>query len=242
MAYIWDATAGLRVIRGFGREAHESQRFGERSERVRTTFVRMQVLAGVVGPITQVATVAMIGSILAVAALRGDDMATLAGFLAIAYRMQPRVSAMLQARTQLRGMEAPVDEIAACLKVPPSDVPSATEAYTGLQRGLVLQNISARYPQAQQPALIDITCTIPFGSVTAVAGYSGAGKSTLVALLLRFIKPESGQILVDGVEIERIRPADWHRRIAFVERVLEALLVAEGDAVAEGQHVATVRA
>jgi subfamily B ATP-binding cassette protein MsbA len=125
---------------------------------------------------------------------------------------------MLQARTQLRGMEAPVDEIAACLKVPPSDVPSATEAYTGLQRGLVLQNISARYPQAQQPALIDITCTIPFGSVTAVAGYSGAGKSTLVALLLRFIKPESGQILVDGVEIERIRPADWHRRIAFVEQ------------------------
>jgi ATP-binding cassette, subfamily B, bacterial MsbA len=91
-------------------------------------------------------------------------------------------------------------------------------AFPGLRRAIVLEGVSARYPNAERPALHDISCTIPFGQVTAIAGYSGAGKSTLVALLLRFIEPERGRVLIDGVPLERIAPESWHRRIAFVEQ------------------------
>ena len=63
-----------------------------------------------------------------------------------------------------------------------------------------------------------MSCGFPLGAVTAVAGYSGAGKSTLVACCYASSRPNSGRILIDGVPLAEIDPAQWHRRIAFVEQ------------------------
>ncbi len=219
MAYVWDALGGLRVIRGFGREAHERRRFAESSGRVRDIFIRLKTLSGIVGPITQMMTVGMVAVILGIAIVRGDQVATLVGFLAIAYRMQPRVSAILAARTKLRSLAASVAEIEAALaEAPSNEVAGHARAFQGLQRGVVIEGVWARYPNAERPALVDISCAFPYGKVTAVAGYSGAGKSTLVALLLRFIEPERGRILIDGAPLSEIEAEHWHRRIAFVEQ------------------------
>jgi len=80
------------------------------------------------------------------------------------------------------------------------------------------ENVSARYPKGERAALNGVSCTFPFGAVTAVAGYSGAGKSTLVALLLRFMSPTTGRILVDGIPLPDIDPVQWNQRVAFVEQ------------------------
>jgi ATP-binding cassette, subfamily B, bacterial MsbA len=249
MAYVWDALAGLRVIRGFGREAHERVRFSESSGRVSRIFVRLGIVSGLVGPITQLMTVAMVGTILGMAILRGDPVTTLVGFLAIAYRMQPRVSGILSARTTLRSLDASVAEVEKAVSEA-SPAPRPVQPFRGLRRGVVIENVSARYPKAERPALHDISCTFPYGQVTAVAGYSGAGKSTLVALLLRFIEPEHGRILIDGVPLSEIEPESWHRRIAFVEQnaflfnasVRENIgygdLTADLDAVREAARIA----
>ena len=224
MAYVWGALGGLRVIRGFGREEHERARFTQSSGRVRDVFIRLQILSGVVGPMTQVLTMAMIGALLAIAILRGDPFSTLVGFLAIAYRMQPRISWILQARTKLRGLEASITAIEESLAAQTTGqrvgqvVEEGTEGFAGMRRGVIFEDVSARYPNAERPALHQISCGFRFGEVTAVAGYSGAGKSTLVGLLLRFIPPESGRILIDGVALDQISPESWHRRIAFVEQ------------------------
>lgn len=222
MAYVWDALGGLRVIRGFGREPHERARFADSSHAVRVIFTRMRLVSGLVGPITQIMTVTMVAVILGIAVMRGDGISTLIGFLAIAYRMQPRVASILGTRTHLRALEASIDAIEEAVAdnagSPPRGPDAMASTFPGLRRAIVLEGVSARYPNAERPALHDISCTIPFGQVTAIAGYSGAGKSTLVALLLRFIEPERGRILVDGVPLERIAPESWHRRIAFVEQ------------------------
>lgn len=217
MAYVWDALAGLRVIRGFGREAHERRRFAEASSRVKDVFVRLKVISELVGPITQFITVGMLVTILVIAIMMDDEMATAVGFLAIAYRMQPRFTALLHARTQLSELAASVAEIDTLLSDRPA-VRRQISAFPGLQRGIVFDGVSTRYPNSERPALHDISCSIPYGRVTAVAGQSGAGKSTLVSLLLRFIEPEDGRILVDGVPLSEISAESWHRQIAFVEQ------------------------
>lgn len=217
-SYIWDAFGGLRVIRGFGREAHERRRFAENSDRVRAIFIRLRILSGVVGPITQMMTVAMVATILGLAILRGDPIATLVGFLAIAYRMQPRISSILSARTHLRSLEASVSSVEAALDASPAQEPVMGRTFERLRRGVVFEEVSARYPNTERPAVHDVSCAFPYGRVTAVAGYSGAGKSTLVALLLRFLEPERGRILVDGTPLSDVDPESWHRRIAFVEQ------------------------
>jgi subfamily B ATP-binding cassette protein MsbA len=218
MSYFWDALGGLRVIRGFGREPHERGRFEERSERIVRVFVRQQVVAGLVGPITQMMTIGTIGVILGLALLRGDDLGTLVSFLAIAYRLQPRIAATLSARTNLRSLAASVDEIEAALAGTDETGAGPGRTFDRLRRGVVLDNVSVRYPLGERPALHGVSVAFPIGAVTAVAGYSGAGKSTLVSLLLRFIAPDSGRILIDGVPLDDIDPAQWHRRIAFVEQ------------------------
>lgn len=218
MAYVWDALGGLRVIRGFGREPHERRRFVENSGRISAIFTRLGILSGLVGPITQIMTVGMIASILAIAFWRGDPLSGLVGFLAIAYRVQPRISIILGARTKLRSLEASIAAIEKGLEGFPDAIEPHGRPFSGLSRGVVLEAVFARYPNAERPALRDVSCSFPYGKVTAVAGYSGAGKSTLVALLLRFIEPERGRILIDGVPLSDILPESWHRRIAFVEQ------------------------
>lgn len=220
MAYLWDALGGLRVIRGFGLESHEHARFADRSARVARIYARLNILSGIVGPLTQMMTVGMVAVIVGFATLGGGSLAMLVGFLAIAYRMQPRVSAILGARTKLRSLEAAVDAIEGALRSggDTSRENRALSAFGGLRRGLELRNVSARYPNAEKPSLHDVSCTFRFGEMTAIAGRSGAGKSTLVALLLRFLDPGRGSILIDGVRLQDIEPESWHRRIAFVEQ------------------------
>ena len=208
---------GLRVIRGFGTEHYERRRFRRRSAQVSAVFMRLTVLSGLVNPISQIGTVAIVGAIVLVAVTRGDDPAMLVGFLAIAYRLQLRLSGVLGARASLLGFEAPVAEVEAAI----GDLsePRATGgSFSRLAREIRLDAVSVSYPGTTAKALREVSCRFPVGRITAIAGRSGAGKSTLAALLLRFVSPQSGQVLVDDVPLGDIAAHAWHDHIAFVEQ------------------------
>ncbi|GAB4501543.1 MAG: thiol reductant ABC exporter subunit CydD [Anaerolineales bacterium] len=79
-----------------------------------------------------------------------------------------------------------------------------------------LVSLSYTYPGRQSPALNGLSAEIPAGKRTALVGASGAGKSTLASLLLRFIEPDSGQILVGETPLTQIPPADWRKFVAWV--------------------------
>ncbi|GAT64546.1 ABC transporter ATPase [Planomonospora sphaerica] len=64
-----------------------------------------------------------------------------------------------------------------------------------------LENVTVRYPGRTEAALEDVSLVIAPGERVALVGESGAGKSTLLHLLLGFLTPESGRVLVDGVEL-----------------------------------------
>jgi len=63
-----------------------------------------------------------------------------------------------------------------------------------------LRDVNFTYPNGNQ-ALYDVNMTIEPGKITALVGLSGAGKSTIVNLLDKFYEPQSGQILLDGVDL-----------------------------------------
>jgi ATP-binding cassette subfamily B protein len=83
---------------------------------------------------------------------------------------------------------------------------------------LELRNVSFCYPQRDRPALDDITLSVAPGETVALVGPSGAGKSTLFQLLLRFHDPDSGAILLDGIDLRRLDPAELRRNIALVSQ------------------------
>lgn len=80
------------------------------------------------------------------------------------------------------------------------------------------QNVSFSYDRAKdsQPVFSGFSLTIPAGQKVGVVGLSGAGKSTLTRLLLRFNDVNTGQVLVDGIDVRKLRQADLRKHIAYV--------------------------
>jgi ATP-binding cassette subfamily B protein len=83
-----------------------------------------------------------------------------------------------------------------------------------LVHGLRFDHVSFAYPGTDHLVLDDVSLDLPAGSVIAIVGENGAGKSTLVKLLAKMYEPTKGRILVDDVDLARIRPAGWRERLA----------------------------
>ncbi|SDF91623.1 ATP-binding cassette, subfamily B, MsbA [Fontibacillus panacisegetis] len=77
-------------------------------------------------------------------------------------------------------------------------------------------NVDFTYKGGKEPALKRINLTLPLGRKIAIVGESGSGKSTISKLLMRFYEPDSGDITVNGIVIQKFKNDDWFRHIAFV--------------------------
>lgn len=83
-----------------------------------------------------------------------------------------------------------------------------------MQEGILLENVSFRYPGSTQNALEEISMTLPLGGMIALVGENGSGKSTLVKLLCRLYDPNDGAIRVDGIDIREFSTEDLRRQIS----------------------------
>jgi ATP-binding cassette subfamily C protein CydCD len=78
------------------------------------------------------------------------------------------------------------------------------------------ESVGFTYPGRAQPALADVSFTVPAGATVALVGASGAGKSTIASLLLRFWDPDRGTVRLDGRDFREFRLDALRRRIALV--------------------------
>jgi ATP-binding cassette subfamily B protein len=83
-----------------------------------------------------------------------------------------------------------------------------------LADGIRFEHVSFAYPGTARLVLDDVNLELPAGVVVAIVGENGAGKTTLVKLLAKLYEPTTGRILVDGVELARVRADEWRERLA----------------------------
>lgn len=91
--------------------------------------------------------------------------------------------------------------------------PAAWPSYAG---DIVFENVTMRYAPHLDPALSNISFRIPAGSTAALLGRTGSGKSTLALALLATIRPESGRILIDNVDIATVNTQALRNRVTFL--------------------------
>ncbi|KAF2877433.1 P-loop containing nucleoside triphosphate hydrolase protein [Massariosphaeria phaeospora] len=127
-----------------------------------------------------------------------DTMCRIYGMLEMDFTSVERVIELLDLDTESPGV---VD--------PPAHWPT----YAG---AIVFEDTTIRYAPNLEPALHNISLTIPAGSNTAVIGRTGSGKSTLALSLLATIAPESGRILLDGVDIATVNKQALRSRVTFL--------------------------
>jgi len=89
-----------------------------------------------------------------------------------------------------------------------------TPAPDRLVEGIRFEHVSFAYPGTERRVLDDVSLELKPGSVVAIVGENGAGKSTLVKLVSKLYEPGQGRILVDGVDLARIRGDEWRARLA----------------------------
>ena len=80
--------------------------------------------------------------------------------------------------------------------------------------GIRFEHVYFTYPGTGRVVLDDVNLELKAGSVVAIVGENGAGKSTLVKLLCRMYQPDKGRILIDSLDLARIRADDWRKRLA----------------------------
>ena len=78
------------------------------------------------------------------------------------------------------------------------------------------RNVSFRFKDADKPVINDLSLDIKQGETVAFVGASGAGKSTLINLVIGFLKPNSGQVLIDGNDLDEIDLKSFRKHIAVV--------------------------
>jgi ATP-binding cassette subfamily B protein len=78
-----------------------------------------------------------------------------------------------------------------------------------IQKGFEFKNVSFAYPESENQILKDVSFSIKAGEKIAFVGQNGAGKTTLTKLLLRFYEPTSGEILLDGININRYSKSEY---------------------------------
>jgi len=86
------------------------------------------------------------------------------------------------------------------------------------ERSISVENVAFTYPNIELNTLSGIDFTIKKGELIGIIGPSGAGKTTLVDLFLRLLKPQSGHIKVDDINVDSIDLGDWRKNIGYVSQ------------------------
>lgn len=210
---------GMRVIRAFGRERHEQDRFDLASNRLRRVMLRMSFLNGVVHPVHEVLAASLLLIILVIAAPRAHDVSVLLVFAFVLYRVQPRVKEFDAARVRMAALSPSIEQVLSFLQTTEKQyATSGTFNQLALDRDIVFDGVSFRYDPADNPALTDASFHIIAGQTTAFVGPSGGGKSTVMKLLLRFYDPSDGSIIVDGRPLPEFELDFWRSQIAVVSQ------------------------
>lgn len=119
-----------------------------------------------------------------------------------------------------------------------------------LGKSIEFRNVSFKYNERDKFELKDISFFANRGEKIAIVGASGSGKSTLMKLLTRMYPPDSGQVLIDGVDISCIDEYEYHKNIGIVMQdallfnlsIKENLLIAKPDATIEEMDLSCERA
>lgn len=119
---------------------------------------------------------------------------------------------------------------------------SSDKMYQTLEKAdgdIEVKNVTFRYGN-RKPVLKDVSFMIPKGKKVALVGASGSGKSTIAKLLLKYYEPESGEILLDGVNIREYNNQSVRRAISYVPQTIELFSKSIYDNIRVSQMNATL--
>ncbi len=216
-----EAIEGHKVVKIFGGQSYEEDRFGKSVREQRRLAMRATMAVAAQSPIVQFFAASGVAIIMGAALKQAaNDQATVGSFVSF-------ITAMLMILAPLRritDVSAPIQRGLAAAESVFSLIDEAAEQDEGKEelgtaKGLVeFDNVSFTYPGAERPALDKFSFTIRPGECVALVGPSGSGKTTAANLLPRFFQIDGGEIRVDGHALPNIKLDSLRDNIALVSQ------------------------
>lgn len=216
-----EAVVGAETVRAYGVQERTGRRIDESVRATRQAMVRAQNVVAVVfssGVLVAnlvLAVVVVAGTYLGVA---GElTVGRLLAFLFLVQLFTGPVQMATEILNELQNAVAGWRRVLAVIETPVL-VPDPGEDGVDSPRGpatVELRDVGFAYPDGP-PVLHGIDLTIPARTSVAVVGATGSGKTTVAKLVARLMDPTTGQVLLDGVDLRRIRSASLRERVVMV--------------------------
>ncbi len=213
-----ETITGHDVVTLFGLQRHYEDRFDKRNEALYKASFKAQFISNLVSPI-----MSFVSNLSYVAVAVGGAVLVTSGSLTLG-----EVQAFIQYSRQF---SQPVGQLASMANLLQSGLASAERVFEFLDAKEMAPDIGDKKPDGKgsiefknvwfgyepdKPVIKDLSVKVEPGQMVAIIGPTGAGKTTLVNLLMRFYEVDSGQILLDGVDIAEINKDELRRKIGMV--------------------------
>ena len=214
-----DVLQGLTTLKQLGRSRAQVEQVALVSDRFRRTtlsVLRVTFLSALTLELVATLSVAIVAVEIALRLLRGGlPFADALFILVLAPEFyQPLRQLGARFHAGMEGISA-AQRIFAILDRSP-ETPGGSRPAPEPPFTITFENVHAAYGDEREPALKGVSFTLEPGSRSALTGPSGAGKSTVLQLLLGFLRPTAGRILVNGLPLDSFTIESWRSHIAWV--------------------------
>lgn len=220
-ALLAEGVRGHRVVKAFGMETFEYDRFRRATGRHLKVNLRAQALSNLSSPVVE--SLAVVGSaallVYAGNKIRSESLTApeLIMFLANLFMMYDPVRKLNKVNLILQEALAAAQRVAGLLATPNEvrEKPDAVEVRE-IREGIRYEDVTFSYEDDDRMVLRNVSLEVPRGRIVALVGPSGAGKSTLVNLLPRFFDVDSGRVTLDGVDLRDLKLENLRSHIGIV--------------------------
>src|SRR6059036_2123666 len=238
LAVVQETLGALRVVKAFGQESRESDRFVHRSTEGVAARIRLALMEGRYGVLVGLTSALGTAAVLFIGVRHVVEGVLTVGQLWMALRYLDKLYEPLKTISKkaagIQSYLASAERAFALLDEQP-EVPERADARPIARAAgrLAFRQVCFAYGP-DRPVLHDVSFEIVPGTRLGIVGATGAGKTTLISLLTRFYDPSNGAILLDGVDLRDYKLADLRRQFAVVlqDAVLFSLSIAENIAYA----------
>lgn len=216
----------LDVIKAFTREDETASRYRRQTEAIAHLSTTQGRINAAVSPLMEFVTSTSAVLLIALASTRlssgGMSAAETISFLLYAVVVARPLSRMAGVYGQVQAVGGALARLEDVLCEAPEPRSGQRMAYTPGSGAISFQDVTFAYP-GRSSAISNFSVDIAPGEVVALTGFNGAGKSTLAHLLLRFHEPESGRILIDGMDIADLDLRSLRQHIGLVPQHVSLL-------------------
>ena len=239
-AFLVESVTGIETLKAMAVEPQMQRRWEEQLAGYVSTSFRVLSLGNTASQVVQLISKVVTAGLLYFGARLvidgGLSVGELVAFNILAGRVNAPVLRLAQIWQDFHQARLSVSRLGDILNTATEPTYMTTRARLPAIRGsITFEHVSFRYRVDGPPILHDVSFDVPAGQMVGVVGPSGSGKSTFAKLVQRLYVPESGRVLIDGMDLAMADPAWLRRQIGVVlqENVLFNRTVRENIALAD---------